>query len=100
MTTITGGALIGACPCHDVLDCPDKATVTLPATELAEAADLLTVVDEFLRCGDGAAEKLACFYAHRGEAHPRFTANNLIDQVSFTAAALRRHRRHRDGEDR
>ncbi|MQA06855.1 MAG: hypothetical protein GEV07_30570 [Streptosporangiales bacterium] len=50
----------------------------------ARLAALLTDVDEFLRCGNGVAERLADFYATRGDPHPRFAAATLIDAVSFT----------------
>lgn len=84
--------LAAACLCHDAAACPDQATVTVPAAELADLAELLGIVDEFLRCGNGAAGLLGDFYARRGEPHPGFLANNLIDAVSFTAATLHRHR--------
>jgi hypothetical protein len=77
-----------ACPCHDTVDCPDRATVAIAASQLLELADLLAVIDEFLRCGNGAASRLVDFCARRGERHPGFSANNLIDAVSFTAAGL------------
>ena len=49
-------------------------------------AELLTVLDEFLRCQDlPIAELLAKFLKSRGSAHPAFHANNLIDNLSFTA---------------
>lgn len=79
------------CPCHGVTDCPELTTIAIPAAQLADIAELLGVVDEFLRCRNGTADRLADFYARHGEPHPAFVANNLIDQVSFTAAALRRH---------
>jgi hypothetical protein len=81
-----------SCPCHGTVECPDRVTVAVPADQLADLADLLTTVDEFLRCGTGVADRLADFYAGRGDRHPGFAASNLIDQVSFTAAALHRHR--------
>jgi hypothetical protein len=94
-------------PCHDGLDCPEldrpelnrpeEATVTVTVGELARVSELLTDIDQFLRGGHGAAEKLADFYADRGDPHPGFTVNNLIDAVSFAAAGLRRH--HTGGHD-
>ncbi len=81
------------CPCHDAVDCPDQATVTINAAELARLGGLLTDIDEFLRCGNGVAELLADFYAtHRGHPHPRLAAATLIDLVGFTIPAL--HRTH------
>lgn len=64
--------------------------ITLPAASVIHLADLLTELDEFLRSGAGVAEHLAGFRARRGHAYPRFAANNLIDEVSFTAADLRK----------
>jgi len=50
-------------------------------------AELLTVLDQFLRCQElPIAELLAKFLESRGSVHPVFHANNLIDQLSFTAA--------------
>ena len=52
-------------------------------------AELLTVLDEFLRCQElPIAELLAKFLESRGSAHPVFHANNLIDHLSFTAATF------------
>ena len=82
------------CGCHGAWPCPEPVSVNLPAAELAELADLLAVVDEFLRSRSVVADLLADFYDRRGQTHPGFVANNLIDQVSFTAAAL--HRRVRE----
>jgi hypothetical protein len=49
-------------------------------------AELLTVLDEFLRCRElRIAELLATFLQSRGSVHPAFDANNLIDHLSFTA---------------
>lgn len=96
------------CPCHDAADCPDQATVTINAAELARLGELLTDIDEFLRCGTGAAEPLADFYAsHRGHPPPRLAAATLIDLVCFTVPGLR-HRvdrgvaagNHHRGDDR
>ena len=78
------------CPCHDAAVCPDEATVTVNAAELARLGELLTDTDVFLRGGNGVAERLADFYAHRGHPHPAFAATNLTDAVCFTAAGLRR----------
>ncbi len=78
------------CPCHDAVDCPDRATVTIHAAELARLGELLTDIDEFLRCGNGVTELLADFYAtHRGHPHPRLAAATLIDLVCFTVPGLR-----------
>jgi hypothetical protein len=51
--------------------------------------ELLTVLDEFLRCRElPIAELLAKFLESRGSVHPTFHANNLIDHLSFTAATI------------
>ena len=78
------------CPCHDAADCPDEATVAINVRELDRLGELLTEVDEFLRCGNGVADRLADFYARRGHPHPRFAASTLIDAVCFTTGL--RHR--------
>ncbi len=52
-------------------------------------AELLTVLDQFLRCQElPIAELLAKFIESWGSVHPVFHANNLIDQLSFTAAII------------
>jgi hypothetical protein len=90
-TTGPAGPIIEAeeqatCPCHDAVDCPDEATVAISARELAHLGELLTDIDEFLRCGNGVVELLADFYGvHRGHRHPRLAAHTLIDLVSFAA---------------
>jgi hypothetical protein len=56
-------------------------------------AELLTVLDEFLRCRElPIAELLAKFLESRGSVHPTFHANNLIDHLSFTTATI--HTKH------
>jgi hypothetical protein len=58
-------------------------------------AELLTVLDEFLRCRElPIAELLAKFLESRGIVHPVFQANNLIDHLSFIAATI--HTKHAD----
>jgi hypothetical protein len=78
-----------ACPCHDAADCPNQATLTIPAAELARLGGLLADLDAFLRCGPGVLDQLADCYAHRGHPHPRFAAATLVDLVCFTAPGLR-----------
>jgi hypothetical protein len=52
-------------------------------------AQLLTVLDEFLRCRElPIADLLAKFLESRGSVHPVFHANNLIDRLSFIAATI------------
>jgi hypothetical protein len=49
----------------------------------------LTLLDEFLRCRERPiSELLAKFLESRGSVHPAYHANNLIDQLSFTAATM------------
>jgi hypothetical protein len=83
------GQITGPCSCHRVADCPDQATLTVSAGELARVGQLLSELDEFLRSDHSVTELLADFYARRGDCHPRFAAANLIDAVSFTALGLR-----------
>ncbi|HEX5877628.1 MAG TPA: hypothetical protein VF468_04775 [Actinomycetota bacterium] len=78
-----------ACPCHHATDRPDEATVTVGAAELTRLGELLTDIDEFLRCCGGLAELLAGVHAHRGHPHPRSAAATLVDDVGFTALGLR-----------
>jgi hypothetical protein len=56
--------------------------------QLAELADMLTEVDQFLRSAAGHAA-LEEYYAARGSIGPGFDAGNLVDWVSFTALWLR-----------
>ncbi len=58
------------------------------AAWLADLADTLGEVDEFLRTPAGHAA-LQDFYAARGSIAAGFEAGNLIDAVSFTALWLR-----------
>ena len=56
-------------------------------TQPQNLAELLAVLDEFLRCRElPIAELLAKFLESRGIIHAAFHANNLIDHLSFTAA--------------
>jgi len=64
------------------------ATVPLPAQSIIRLARLLADLDEFLR---SEPTLLACFLQRRGDDRPRFTANNLIDEVGFTAVWLQTH---------
>jgi hypothetical protein len=82
------------CLCHDMLDCPDQAAAEINAAQLARIAELFDMLDGFLRRADDVANRLAD-YLHDTR-HPYRTgydANLLIDQVSFTAHALRANRR-------
>ena len=85
-----------ACLCHDMLDCPDQATVEINAAQLAHIAELFDTLDGFLRRADGIAGRLADYLHTARYNHPHlggyYDANLLIDQVSFTAHALRAYR--------
>ena len=85
-----------ACLCHDMLDCPDQATVEINAAQLAHIAELFDTLDGFLRRADGIAGRLADYLHTARHDHPHrggyYDANLLIDQVSFTAHALRAYR--------
>lgn len=63
--------------------------VTLPAITVILLAELLSQLDEFLRASPLTAGDLSDFLATRGRASPMFSANNIIDDISFTAAHLR-----------
>jgi hypothetical protein len=83
------------CLCHDTPDCPEQATVEINANELARIAELLDVLDGFLRHGNTVGDHLADYLRATTDNHPHRTsydANLLIDQVSFTAHNLRAHR--------
>jgi hypothetical protein len=66
-----------------------RDTIAVRAASLAELAELLTGLDEFLRSGSAATTALTEHLASRSHAHPGFAACNLIDDVSFTALWLR-----------
>ena len=84
------------CLCHDTLDCPEQATVEINAAQLAHIAELFDTLDGFLRRADGIAGRLADYLHTARHNHPHrggyYDANLLIDQVSFTAHALRAYR--------
>lgn len=67
----------------------DDPPILLPASSVADLAKLLTELDKFLRSDPAIGNALASFLALHGHVHPRFTAYNLVDDVSFTAARLR-----------
>jgi hypothetical protein len=74
------------CPCHDMTDCPEQATIEINATHLARIAELLDILDGFLR-HTGVANRLADYLHATGRDHPQpphgtsYDANLLIDQV-------------------
>jgi hypothetical protein len=67
--------------------------------QLADIVELLDLLDGFLRRADGITDRLADYLHAIGRDHPQpphwagYTASLLIDQVSFSAHALRAHRR-------
>jgi hypothetical protein len=80
------------CLCHDTPECPELATVEINANQLARLAELLDVLDGFLRHDNTAGDHLADYLRATGRDWASYDANLLIDQVSFTAHALRAHR--------
>ena len=78
---------------------PRPSDDAINAAQLADIAELLDLLDGFLRHADGIADRLADYLHATGRDHPQpphwagYNANLLIDQVSFTAHALRAHRR-------
>ncbi len=86
------------CLCHDMHDCPTQATTPINTTQLADVAEILHLLDGFLRHADGVADHLTAYLHATGRDHPQprnrisYDANLLIDQISFTAYALRAHR--------
>jgi hypothetical protein len=77
------------CPTCCRNDCfPPEPMINIRVSELASMLDLLSEVDEFLRCGNGVEHLLAAHYASHGDRYPYHSACNFIDAVSFTAADL------------
>jgi hypothetical protein len=68
----------------------DSPPVALPAASVTRLADLLGALDEFLRSCPPAVDDFVNFLGRHGHTHPAFTANNLIDELGFTEAQLRR----------
>lgn len=78
---------------------PNRTTIPISSAQLSDIAELLDILDGFLRRADGIANRLADYLHATGRGHPQppdgtsYNANLLIDQVSFTAHNLRAHRR-------
>ena len=76
-----------------------QATTPISTAQLADIAELLDILDEFLRHADDVTDRLADYLHTTGRDQPQpadgasYSANLLIDQVSFNAHALRVHRR-------
>lgn len=86
------------CGCHYLADCPENDTTPINTHQLANIAELLALLDGFLRHTDTIADHLAQYlHATRRNHQPpngaRYDANLLIDQISFTAHSLRAHQR-------
>ena len=75
-----------------------QATTPIKTNQLADIAELLDILDGFLRHTEDIANRLADYLHTTGRDHPQpphgasYTANLVIDQVSFTAHDLRVHR--------
>jgi len=63
--------------------------IALPAISLILLTELLTQLDNFLHSTPFIAEDLADFLDRR-HTHPRFTAENVIGELSLAAEHLRR----------
>ena len=61
----------------------------LTSATMTDLAELLTILDEFLRSSEEVTTLLTRFLTGHGEQHPGYHASLLIDWASFTAA---RHR--------
>jgi len=76
-----------------------QATTAINTAQLADVAELLDILDGFLRHADDIADHLADYLHTTGRDQPNsptgasYNVNLLIDQLSFTAHALRAHRR-------
>jgi hypothetical protein len=71
-----------------------EATVEIEAAQLGRVAELLDLLDGFLRSGNGVADRLADYLHTTGRDRPQphdqannynYDANLVIDLVSFTA---------------
>ena len=86
-----------------MLSFAEEATVEIDAAQVADVAQLLHLLDGFLRSGNGVAELLADYLHTTGRDRPQqsdrasYDANLVIDLVSFTAHALRVHRQRPGG---
>lgn len=90
-STYHPGETVTTQPLHPATtnDTDQTATISMTARQGGDLADLLDLLDQFLREGPGVADALTAFYrSHRHEQHPRAAALCLIDQVGFTALHL------------
>jgi hypothetical protein len=85
-------------PAQPISNNGQQATTPINTNQLADLAELLDILDGFLRHGDHIS-RLADYLHTTGRDKPQppdwtgYTANLLIDQLSFTAHSLRLHRR-------
>jgi hypothetical protein len=76
-----------------------QPTTPINTNQLADIAELLDILDEFLRHADDITDRLTDYLHTTGRDRPQppdranYNANLLIDQLSFTAHSLRAHRR-------
>jgi hypothetical protein len=86
-------------PAQQISHNGQQATTPISTAQLADIAELLDILDGFLRHTDDITNRLADYLHTTGRDHPQlpggasYSANLLIDQVSFTAHSLRIHRR-------
>ena len=58
------------CLCHDTPDCPEQATIEINANQLARIAELLDMLDGFLRHTNTVGDHLADYLHATGRDHP------------------------------
>lgn len=89
---------IAAQPITDTTDQSEEIAMNISIDQLRDIADLLDIIDGFLR-SDTIAEHLTDYLHATGADQPRlphgasYTTGPLIDQISFTAHHLRAHQR-------
>ena len=81
------------CLCHDTLDCPEQATVEINANQLARIAELLDVLDGFLRHANGITTRYAHLrgFARGIRAGARVTQGDVIGYVGSTGLSTGAH---------
>src|SRR6266403_2259393 len=93
------GDVMNTQPAQPISHNSQQATTPINTAQLADIAELLDILDEFLRHADDIADRLADYLHTTGRDQPQppdgtsYSANLLIDQVSFNAHSLRVHRR-------
>lgn len=82
----------------DATDQSEESAMNISIDQLRDIADLLDIIDGFLR-SDTIADHLTDYLHATGADHapqphgPSYTTGPLIDQISFTAHHLRAHQR-------